>query len=554
MWRFRHCTAAALALTISAAAAAQPPAASPEPGDATFIIFIRGVDVGREQVTVARSGATWIISARGRSGPPLDFTVDRFEVKYTADWQPVELNIQAAQRGRRLGLSTSFAMTTAINEITQQGITNSKNDQISARTIVLPNNFYAAYEALAARLSGAAAGAELPAYVAPQSEVRIQVRQVESGEIVVPGRTIGTRKYDLVFQNPGNPLDASVTIDDRQRLVRIDIPAAALTVIREDVAGVAARPQTTRNPTDADITIPASGFAIAGTISTPPTTGRLRHPAIVLVGGTGPVDRDETVAGIPIFAQLAGALAERGFIVLRFDKRGIGQSGGRDERVTLQDYADDLITAVRWMRKRKDVDSRRVAVAGYSEGGAVALLAAGREKNIKSLVLIGTPGTTGAELVLEQQRHVLDVLETPEAEREAKIALQRTIHEAVRTDKGWEEVPPELRSPAETPWFRSFLLFDPEKAMSRVKQPILIVQGGLDKEVFPHHAERLAAIAKARKKSPPVQVVQLPRLNHLLAAAESGELSEYPTLKERTISPEVADAIARWLLRDSGAV
>jgi fermentation-respiration switch protein FrsA (DUF1100 family) len=533
---------------MSVAAAAQPPAGAPEPGDATFIVFLRGVDVGREQVTLGRSGSTWIISSRGRSGPPLDYSIERFEVKYTGDWQPIELNIQANQRGRRLGLATSFAMTTAINEITQQGITNSKNDQISARTVVLPNNFYAAYEALGPRLNGLSAGAELPAYVAPQAEVRITVRQVEPGAIAVPGGTIQTRRYDLIFQNPGNPLDASLTVDDRLRFVRLDIPSASLTVIREDVAGVAARPQTTRNPTDADVTIPGNGFSIAGTLTSPPVTGRLRHPAVVLVGGTAPVDRDEVVAGIPIFTQLAGALAERGFIVLRYDKRGIGQSGGRDERATLQDYADDLLASVRWMRKRKDVDPRRVAVAGYSEGGAVALIAAGREKNISSLVLIATPGTNGSELVLEQQRHVLDGLKTPESERQAKIALQQKINEAIKTDKGWDEIPQELRDQAETPWFRSFLLFDPAKAMSRVKQPMLIVQGGLDTEVFPHHADRLAELAKARKNARPVEVVRFARLNHLLVPAATGEMSEYPTLEERTVSPEVADAIAKWLL------
>ena len=108
--------------------------------------------------------------------------------------------------------------------------------------------------------------------------------------------------------------------------------------------------------------------------------GRLRHPAIVLVTGSGQIERDETVAGIPIFAQLAGSLAQEGFVVLRYDKRGVGQSGGRSERATLQDYADDLIAAVKWLAKRKDIDPKRIAVAGHSEGGAVAMLAARARK------------------------------------------------------------------------------------------------------------------------------------------------------------------------------
>src|SRR5687767_3626356 len=116
--------------------------------------------------------------------------------------------------------------------------------------------------------------------------------------------------------------------------------------------------------------------------------GRLRHPAVILVPGSGPVDRDETVAGIPIFAQLAGALAQRGFIVVRYDKRGVGQSGGRAETATLQDYSEDLIAVVKWLRRRKDVDNKRMAVAGHSEGGWVAMLAAARQKEISSLILL----------------------------------------------------------------------------------------------------------------------------------------------------------------------
>src|SRR5690606_12199416 len=128
------------------------------------------------------------------------------------------------------------------------------------------------------------------------------------------------------------PLPATVTIDARNRLARVDIQAAGLSVVRSDLAGVSVRTETVRNPTDTDVRIPALGFSLAGTITMPPqVAGRLRYPAIVLVPGSGPVDRDVNVYGIPIFAQLAGALAERGFIVLRYDKRAVGQSGGRAE-------------------------------------------------------------------------------------------------------------------------------------------------------------------------------------------------------------------------------
>jgi uncharacterized protein len=542
----RNCTAVILALSILAPAGAQAPSATPAPsvGDASYTVFIKGAEAGRVNVSLARAGSTWVITSTGRMG---NLTINHFELKYTADWQPTELRVEATQPDRKMQLATSFGVTTAVNEITQNGVTQSKTDQISARTVVLPNNYFAAYEALAARLSGAESGTELPLYVAPVGEVRLAVRSVTAEQLKTPSGILATRKYAVTIQNIGATVDATIIVDDRNRFARLDMPAATLTVIRNDLASVTVRAVSARNPTDADVIVPANGFNIAGTLTTPPGVGRLRHPAVVLVGGSGPIDRDETVAGIPIFGQLAGSLAERGFIVLRYDKRGVGQSGGRTETVTLTDYADDLIAATRWLARRDDVDSRRLAIVGHSEGGAIAMLAAAREKKIAALVLAASIGTTGAELILEQQRHQLDLLNLPESERNEKIALQKKIHDAVVTEKGWDALPPQVRRQADTPWFRSLLTFDPASTMPHVRQPILIVQGDLDKQVAPEHAEKLAALARGRKKAGDVQVVHIPDVNHLLVRATSGEVQEYPDLQEKTISPDVPVAIGDWL-------
>jgi len=545
----RNCTAAFLCAALGAPALAQSTAASPAEGGAQFLIFIAGRQVGQEQVNVARAAGGWIISATGQLTSPGDVTTNRFEVKYDSDWQPQELRIQATAGGKPLRLSTSFGMTTAINEITQGATTNSKTDQISARTVVVPNNFYAAYEAMAVRLAGAKPGTELPVYVAPQTEITAIVKVVSDEEFKTPSGVIALRKFEMVFQNPSGPLTATVTADRRNRLARLEIPAAGLSVVRSDLATVSSRPQVARNPTDADVTIPALGFNLSGTITTPPqVAGRLRHSAIVLVAGSGAVDRDETVAGIPIFTQLAGALAEKGFVVLRYDKRAVGQSGGRSERATLNDYADDLLAAVKWLRKRDDVDDNRVTVAGHSEGGAVAMIAAKKEEDdIDALVLIAAPGIRGSELILEQQRHSLDLLKASEQERKEKIDVQQRIQTAVLTGVGWEGLPAEYRAAADSPWFKSLLEFDPARAMKDVGQPILIVQGDLDKQVAPHHADKLAELARARNRKAAVEVLHLPGVNHLLVRATTGEVSEYATLKEKQVVPEISAKIAEFL-------
>ncbi len=548
----RHCTAAWLTALLGAGAAAQAPpspAQTPAEGDVEFTVFLGATRVGVEHVRLARSGSTWVISSTAQFAQPLNLTVNRAEVKYTADWQPTDLRIEATQAGRPLTLGTSFGMTTAINEITQNGTTTSKTDQVSARTIVLSNTFFAGYEALAARLAALEPPGELHVYVPPQGEVPVKVNSVTREELSSPAGPIAARRYEVVFQNPGGALTGTVTIDSRARLVRMELPTAGLRIIRSDLTSVATRPQPVRNPTDTDVIIPAFGFTLAGTLTMPPGVGRLRHPAVVLVAGSGSVDRDELVAGIPIFAQIAGALAKEGFVVLRYDKRGVGQSGGRTERVTLDDYADDLRGAVNWLSKREDIDPRRIAVAGHSEGGAVAMLAATREKKIASLILVAAPGTRGSDLILEQQQRLLDLMKTPAAERQAKIDLQKRIQEAVIADKGWEGIPPELRQQADSTWFRSLLIFDPAAVMPRVKQPILIIQGDLDQQVSAHHADRLAELARKRKKAAPVEALHLPGINHLLVPAKTGDVSEYVSLPDKNVTPAVAKAIADWLRR-----
>jgi len=544
-----HCTALAVVLLAATATFTQaPPVAEPATGEAEFTVAFSGTPIGRQHVTLARDGSGWIITSSGTLGFPADLKIARFEMKYAPDWQPLELKLEATVRNSPYAVSTSFQLTTAVNEVTQNGVTSSKQDQVSARTIVLPNNIYAAYEALAARLSVAEVNTELPVYVVPQGEIKIRVRAIAAMTLAGPAGSIPVRRFDITFSNPGIPLDGSITVDSRARLVRVDVPTMGLQVVREDAASVAVRPESVHNPTDAPVTIPANGFNLAGTITVPPTVaGRLRYPAVVLVGGAGLTDRDEILAGIPIFAQLARQLADTGHVVLRYDKRAIGQSGGRMENATLSDYADDAIAVVRWLEKRKDVDDRRLIVAGHSEGAAVALIAATKQKSIRGVVSIAGPGTTGAELVLEQQRHVLEAMSLSPEQRQAKIDLQKKIQDAVISGQGLDAIPEDMRKQADTPWFRSLLTYDPGKVLAHLRQPLLIIQGDVDKQVLPTQADRLAELARARKKASPVEIVHIPGINPLLVPAKTGEASEYPDLKERTVSTKVSQAIADWI-------
>jgi dipeptidyl aminopeptidase/acylaminoacyl peptidase len=334
--------------------------------------------------------------------------------------------------------------------------------------------------------------------------------------------------------------------------MRVSISAQNLEVVREDIASVAVRHVVVSRPGDQDVRIPANGFRLAGTISPPAGAGKGPLPAVILVGGSGPADRDETVYGIPIFGQLAGSLADAGFLVLRYDKRAVGQSGGRAESATLDDFADDLLAVVAAVRRMSTVDRKRIAVVGRSEGGAVALLAAAKQKDIAALALVSSMGTTGAELNMWQVTHGLERSTQTTAEKATTVDLQKRIQQAVITGSGWDSIPPQYRQQADVPWFKSFLIFDPANAMARVSQPVLVVHGLLDAQVPASNAERLEELARRRKKGS-VEVVKIPGVNHLLAPATTGELEEYATLPDRRVSPAVGDALVSWLKKTFAA-
>src|SRR5687767_2466541 len=542
---FRHISVAIAAFTITSGLHAVQ---ADQTGSAAFSVFLRGQRIGTEEVSVTRSPAGWLISGTGRIGAPLSLSFDKFLARYGTDWQTQSLEISGQMRGQGLVLNTEFKAGTATSDVVQLGQQARVTHRVSADTIALPNNFSGAYEALALRLHTAQVGATIPIYVAPQAEVVASVDKITPRRMETSAAHFDLRQFDVTFRNPNGPLQVEVWIDARGRLARMSIPVASLAVVRDDLTSVMARLDSFSHPRDEDVFVPANGFSLAGTVTKPENIAK--PPVVILVSGSGQQDRDETVFGIPVLGQVAGRLADAGFFVVRYDKRGVGQSGGRIESTSIEAYADDVRAVVDWVRQRKDVDRNRIALVGHSEGGAVALLVGGRLKGqVRALGLIAAPGQTGRQISLMQQRHVLDRLKEPEAAKQAKVDLQMKVMDAVTTGAGWETVPPELRRQSDTAWFKSWLLFDPAEAMRRTNQPILIVHGSLDTHVPPEQANRLEAMANARKIKdvPPTRKVVVPGINHLLVPARTGEVEEYPSLPVKEVAAAVTDPLIAWL-------
>ena len=539
---------------------AAPLAAQDEPSEgisAGYTVFFDGAMIGREELTVREDASGIVITGAGRLSNPFNVVTRRVEVRYDRDWTPVTLDVDLAIGNEQTAFRTTFSGATAQTDGTLAGQQISEEEAFSQPPVILPNAFFGSYVAIARLIAtGADPNREYLGFLGPQlPTATIRVTATTSERMQTGTELFTVYHHELVFSGPAGDVPVDLFADENGSLVRLNIPSQGLDVIRDDVAAPTARTEIYSHPGDEAVIVPAAGFNLGATLTRPQLADgsvpseSTRLPAVVIVPGTGNGDRDGLVEGVYTMGQIAGALADAGFLVVRYDKRGTGQSGGRSESATLRDYSEDARGVFRWLRDRRDVDRDRIALIGHAEGGWVAMLTASRERRVAALGLISTPSVTGEEFVLEQQRNVLDQTGASPDERAERIALQQAINSAVIDNRGLEELPEDVRRQANTPWFRSLLTFDPASVIEDVRAPMLIVHGELDQQVPVIHIERLAELARTESRSIAVEVVTVRGVNHLLVPAVTGDISEYPTLEDRNVSVDVTGAVSDWLTR-----
>lgn len=306
----------------------------------------------------------------------------------------------------------------------------------------------------------------------------------------------------------------------------------------------------------------AAGDTLAATLTIPP--GKGPFPAVLLITGSGPNDRDETIMGHKPFLVLSDALTRKGIVVLRADKRGIGKSTGDYANATTADFASDAEAGVTYLKSRPEVDPKRIGLIGHSEGGVVAPMAAVADPDVAFVVMMAGTGVPGDQIIVEQKRLIAeangsskaDALEQAKSEQELLTLVETTSDEAkikkVMEDKLAGKVP-ETQISAEvkvvtSPWYRYFLTYDPATALRKLTCPVLVLSGEKDLQVPP--AQNLPAIRKALGEAgnKNAEVVEFIGLNHLFQTARTGSPAEYGEIEE-TISPLVLDKIANWVLK-----
>lgn len=339
------------------------------------------------------------------------------------------------------------------------------------------------------------------------------------------------------------------------------------------------RPQEPKKPypyNDEEISFEnkIANISLSGSFTYPKSGGTF--PAVILITGSGPQDRDETILNHKPFLVIADYLTRNGIAVLRYDDRGIGKSKGNFAAATTENFATDAQAAVEYLKARKEVDPKKIGVVGHSEGGLIAPLVAVNSNDVSYIILLAGPGLPGKDILLLQGRLIgkasggkeeainkamklnekmYDVIlsESENAVAEKKIkALYEEYYNTLSTEERkeaddgkqmFEQGIKQLTSA----WLRFFMKFDPRPILENVTVPVLALNGEKDLQVPPK--ENLSEIEKALNVggNKNFKTIMLPNLNHLFQTAITGSPTEYGTIEE-TFSPDALKIIKDWIL------
>jgi alpha/beta superfamily hydrolase len=306
--------------------------------------------------------------------------------------------------------------------------------------------------------------------------------------------------------------------------------------------------------TETDVSIPAGGVVLSGTLTTP--VGEGQFPAALLIAGSGPLDRDGNHKRLPLAVSrdLAQILSDAGWASLRFDKRGVGESTGDYLSAGFYDELTDATAALRWLKSRPNISA--VVPIGHSAGAlfAAEMSAAGDAET--GAILLSYTFRTGAETLVWQAGEIgqtvpqwvktlLKVFGTSIEKQQSKALtkLKNTSKDVVRIQG----------QRINAKWMREFLAYDPEPVLRKTTSALLVITGSKDVQVNPADISAIASLSKDQ-----VTAMLISDVDHILRT-ETNEISNPKQYKKQAAKPiddRVVDALVTWLsegpLNDSG--
>ncbi len=295
-----------------------------------------------------------------------------------------------------------------------------------------------------------------------------------------------------------------------------------------------------------------NGITLYGTLTVPKNNNIKKIPAILLIAGSGPMDRNESILGHKPFAVIADYFTNKGFAVLRYDKRGVGKSEGKLINATSADLLEDAEAALNFLSKQYFVDKDKIGVIGHSEGGMLAIQLATSHKHLDYIVTMAAPTITGKEIIKFQLNR--------DAPDEMKDKINNTVDYIYNTpidnintkhienlllvNRATDTSTKPIIQFLTAPWSIHFIKYNPCDDIKRIQIPVYAVNGELDQQV--EAKTNINNIKKCLENRGLLTSKIFPNLNHLFQTSNTGHPMEYATIDE-TIAPTVLEDIYKWI-------
>jgi len=350
-----------------------------------------------------------------------------------------------------------------------------------------------------------------------------------------------------------------------------------LNLVKQKAALIINRPQEPLGPypyTAEDVIFINNSFEIelAGTLTIP--FGQGPFPAVVMITGSGPQNRDEELMGHKPFLVIADFLSRNGIAVLRYDDRGVAKSQGNFTTATSADLATDAEAAFQFLRSNPKIDPAAIGLIGHSEGALIAAIAATSNSDISFIISLAGTGVRGDKIIHRQSADIGRTSGVDEKKIKESISTNKKLYKILKKEpdnniasekmlarykkiitkkkSSTEEIEKAVQqiqaglSPDALTWFRYFITTDPANYWKKVNCPVLALNGDKDLQVAAD--VNLKAIMKAMKKggNKSIETIRYPGLNHLFQHCTTGLPSEYGKIEE-TFSTEVLKAMADWI-------
>lgn len=517
-----------------------------------LFIFSQDKQIGSETFNIKAGGVAESSSSLTMNGQAANF-------KVRTEYSGGRVSSFALEYGPNMKMQIAFNGT----EAKMSGLKEA-TAQVDADALVFENNVWHLYSFLVQRYDKQKGGVQqFKAFVPSVMQMFSLTLESKGAVTSLPDQTLKLQQYRAMVAG-SVPVD--IITDASGKLVYMNEPMQKAEAVREEYAALikqlsAAASSAPKSAgidysananapfTAEEVTVNAKGLTLSGTLLLP-KTGARPFPVVITITGSGQQTRDEPIP-IPglekygLMRQVAETLASRGIAVLRVDDRGVGKSTGTEtlKQATTSDFADDVRAQVAYLRSRPEIDPKRIALVGHSEGGIIAPQVAATDSQIAAIVLMAGSAKRGDQISIDQLNEILERQTSMTAEeKNRQRAEQQEIIRAVTTGGDLSKYPEQVRMP----WVKEFWTYDPLTSMRKVRQPILILQGALDRQITAEQAGMLEQAARGAGNKD-VSVHIFPTLNHLFLPSKTGAFSEYSSLETSIVGDDVLKALGDWL-------